>query len=246
MNFLGVRIDELNRDEALKKIGGFLEQYKIFTPNPEMLVKAQKDEYFRKVLNAGDLNICDGAGISLFTGIKRITGVDFMLDICALCEAQNKSVFLLGSGRGEVVEKTAENLQKKYPNLKIVEFDQGPKIVENSDGGLRYVAEGENTIVLDKINEARPDIVFVAFGMGKQEKWIYENLEKMPSVKVAMGVGGSFDYLAGSAKRAPKFMRSIGLEWVFRLVREPKRFVRIFNATVVFSVLFLKSKFKDN
>ena len=85
--------------------------------------------------------------------------------------------------------------------------------------------------------------MFVAFGMGKQEKWIYENLSKMPSVKIAMGVGGSFDFISGKVKRAPLFLLRLGLEWMYRLVQEPRRFKRILNATVKFTYLVLKSKF---
>ena len=90
--------------------------------------------------------------------------------------------------------------------------------------------------------ESEPDILFVAFGMGKQEKWIYENLAKMPSVRIAMGVGGAFDYISGNVSRAPRLLRKFGLEWVYRLFKEPRRIGRIFNATIKFiSYVFRKS-----
>lgn len=233
---LGVKIDDLNIESALSKARDFLystNQNKIFTPNPEMLVKAQKDEYFKKVLNSGDLNLCDGFGLSMVAKIKRITGVDFMLELCALAEKENKSIYLLGSGSDEIAKQCAEALNKKFVHLKIAGFDRGPMIEENS----MSTAENEQTI--NKINAANPEILFVAFGMGKQEKWIYENLAKMPSVKVAMGVGGSFDYIAGTVPRAPLFLRKIGLEWMYRLARQPKRAKRIFNATFKFVYLIL-------
>ncbi len=247
---LGIKIDVVSLAEAREKVQEFLNsssQNTIFTPNPEMLVKAQKDEYFRYSLNESDLNLCDGRGIQFVSKqkIERITGVDFMLEICKIAEMENRTVYLLGSGSDEVVKKTAENLQQKFPSLKIVGWSRGPVIKEtsvsiqqyNNTPGLIMDAE-ENAKILENINQAQPDILFVAFGMGKQEKWIVENLAKVSSVKIAMGVGGAFDYIGGSVKRAPLLLRKIGLEWLYRLVKQPKRIARIWNATVKFLWLF--------
>lgn len=234
---LGVRINKIKLEEARQKVRVFLNspgQYKIFTPNPEFLVKASNDEYFKYTLNTSDLSLCDGRGIQFVSKAKldRIPGVDFMLEICSIAEEEKKSVYLLGSGSDEVVKKTAENLMKLFPNLSIGGWGKGELIDENkiSDGDVKV------------INAVQPDILFVAFGMGKQEKWIMENLEKMPSVKIAMGVGGAFDYISGSVKRAPLLMRKIGLEWLYRLIKQPKRIVRIWNATFKFLLLNLKHK----
>lgn len=252
---LGVRVDNLTQEEARQKVRAFLsdgKQHKIFTPNPEMLVKAQKDEYFKKVLNEGDLNLCDGFGLSLFSGAPRITGVDFMLELCALAEEQGRSVYLLGSGSDEVVKKTAEELTKKFPNLKITGYDKGPIIDENVKFQMPN-SKSNNNVTMESPTASRDpdlgsgqfnnvDILFVAFGMGKQEKWIYENLSEMPGVKIAMGVGGAFDYISGAVPRAPGFMRAFGLEWMYRLIRQPRRIKRIINATVKFVYLILKEK----
>jgi len=232
---LGVRIDMSARKEALTKVSDFLHgstQRKIFTPNPEMLVEANRDVggSFREILNTGDLNICDGRGIQLVAGggIERIPGTDFMLDICGLAEKEGKSVYLLGSGDDEVVRETTEELQKQFPKLCIVGYHKGPEITNGQ------VHSEDNKQVLSSIQEVGPDILFVAFGHKKQEVWIHENLSKVPSVKVAMGVGGAFDFIAGKISRAPQWMQKIGLEWVYRLLREPWRIKRIWNATVVF------------
>lgn len=235
---LGVRIDAVTRKKALEKVAEFLDskkQHKIFTPNPEMLVDARKDNYFREVLNSGDLNICDGSGLVLASRgrLKKIAGVDFMLDICQLAREKNKSVYLLGSGDEEVVKRAAGELKKRFDNLKVCGFNKGPKIERLEDYKIEYDETGNGDILYDIIMQA-PDILFVGFGHGKQEKWIYENLAQMPSVKVAMGVGGSFDFLAGKATRAPKFMRWLGLEWLWRLILEPWRIGRIFKATIIF------------
>lgn len=256
MKVLDVRVDELSLNDAREKVSEFLlsqHQHTIFTPNPEMLVKAKKDEYFKQVLNAGEMNLCDGMGLWLAMrfkksknqeikkSIERVTGVDFMLEICSVAERQGKSVFLLGSGSEEIVRKTGDELKRLFPNLKIAGVDKGP-VIEESQKARKLesnVSELENETLINKINSSKPEILFVAFGMGKQEKWIYENLAKMPSIKVAMVVGGAFDYVSGNVPRAPLLLRKIGLEWMYRLIKQPKRFGRIFNATIKFVLLII-------
>jgi N-acetylglucosaminyldiphosphoundecaprenol N-acetyl-beta-D-mannosaminyltransferase len=251
-NLLGVRFDICTQDQVLGWVESVLVQDKIgkklFTPNPEMLVKAQSDEHFREILNQSDLNICDGRGTELVlklrsTKVTRYTGVDCLLDTCALAERLGKSIYLLGSGGEGVVGKTAETLQKKFPNLKIVGCNKGPQIRENNLQTLDFDRE-ENTKILQEISLKQSDILFVAFGMGKQEKWISEFLPQLTGVKLALGVGGAFDYIAGVIPRAPGWMRWIGLEWLYRLWQEPARWPRIWRATVVFWWLVLKNKLK--
>jgi len=240
MIVLGVKIDNYSKTEVLEKVTEFLysnKQYKIFTPNPEMLVDAQKDEYFKTVLNDGDLNVCDGFGLQLASGAKRYPGIDLMQDICALAEKNNKSVYLLGSGSENVIKKTADQLKNKYPNLKIVGTHPGNNITteqfNNETIKLKYDEQDNNDLIAE-ISLSSPDILFVAFGHGKQEKWITENLKDLPSVRIAMGVGGAFDYISGNVKRAPLFLRQIGLEWLYRLIKQPQRIIRIYKATIVF------------
>lgn len=242
---LNVRIDCESLETALGKVLDFLVsgQHKIYTPNPEMLVKSRQDKYFSDVLNAGDLNLCDGFGLSVFAKTQRLPGVDFMVEICRLASEQGKSVYLLGSESEEVARKAAEELRKRFSTLKIVGFDRGPDIHESKEGRKLCVDELNNQTAIGRINEVNPEILFVAFGMGKQEKWIHEYLSKLPSVKIAMGVGGAFDYIAGMVLRAPLFLRKIGLEWLYRLIRQPSRLRRIWNATAVFTYHALKEKY---
>lgn len=244
MDLLGIRIDEVSLPQALEKVRVFLaqkEQKMIFTPNPEMVVEAQKDSYFKEILNKADLNICDGKGIQLVAKekIHRIPGVDFLQDLCALAEKESKSIYLLGSGSEEVVQKCQEKLSVQFPHLKIAGGHPGIQIFpqKNEPSRIDYNQE-QNDALLEHIILAAPDILFVGFGHGKQEKWIYENLPSLPSVKVAMGVGGSFDYISGKIRRAPKMVQRAGLEWVWRLLRQPSRFFRIWNATVRFLFLY--------
>jgi len=237
---LGVRVDALSKTEILERVVLFLrsdKSHKIYTPNPEMLVKAHKDPVFKDVLNGSDINLCDGFGLSLFSGAPRFSGVDFMLELCAIAEKEGRSIYLLGSGSNFVISKTIDKLREKFPKINIAGFDEGPDVDESKIG-----INSEEDETTHKIIKASPDILFVAFGMGKQEKWIDKNLRKIPSVKIAVGVGGSFDFISGLVQRAPCSMRKIGLEWLYRLYKQPKRFFRIVNAVLVFSILAIKEK----
>lgn len=241
MKLLDVRIDTVTKDEALERAASFLsdeQQHTIFTPNPEMLVKAASDSYFKEVLNGASLSLCDGKGIQLFAPEKvtRISGVDFMLELCRIAEERGSSIFLLGSGSEAVVAKVKENLLKQFPKLKIVGALPGPEIAERQN----RIEIKNNVVVIDIMRREQPSIIFVAFGMGKQEKWIHENLAQLPSVKIAMGVGGAFDFISGIVPRAPLLLRKLGLEWAYRLVRQPQRIGRIWNATVKFVYYVLR------
>ncbi len=185
----------------------------IFTPNPEFIVLAQEDKEFKDTLNLSDLNIPDGAGLKLTGEIKnQTTGVDLMEKLCELAAKKNWTVGLLGGKEG-VAKKTAEVLTKRYPGLHVIPAKAGIQIDETGSP----IGPGTTNAWTDKV-----DILFVAFGQGKQEKWIYRNRSKVSS-KVMMGVGGSFDYIGGFAVRAPKWIRALGLEWFFRLLMQPRR-----------------------
>jgi len=244
MKILGVRIDNLSLSEILNKVESFLsdnKQHYIVTSNPEFLVKAQKDEEFKNILNQADLSIPDGVGLvlaSLLLGERikeRIAGVDLMEAICKKAVQKKWPVFLFGAGPG-VAEKTGGKLAKKYLGLQITGIHSPYFGFENDIQ--------ENQKIIGLINKSKTDVLFVALGAPKQEKWIYENLKRIPSVKLAIGVGGSFDFISGNVKRAPKLIRDLGLEWLWRLILQPWRIKRIFNAVVVFPLLVLKEKLK--
>jgi len=241
IDILGVKIDKKNFNKILAEVRGFLadnRQHYIVTPNPEFVVAAQKDDEFKWILNAADIAIPDGVGLlfaSWFFGRpiwRRITGVDFTWHLCQLAEETDQKIYLLG-GLSGVAEKTKAKILKQFPKLKIVGADWG--------GEFRQLAENTPRII-DDINQKQPDILLVAFGPVIQEKWIAKNLAKMPSVNVAMGVGGTFDYIAGAEKYAPRIIRRLGLEWLYRLFTQPRRARRIFNAFVVFVYLVIKYK----
>ncbi len=241
MKVLEVRIDEVTMDEARARVAGFLQEkklHKIFTPNPEMLVAATKNPKFCSVLNTADLSLCDGKGVELFSRgkLKRIPGVDFMVEILSLAERENQSVFLLGSAETKVVKKLFDHIQEKFPKLRVAGMHPGAHFVIHK-GDIVYRSKEEEEInrkVLEDIEMSKADIVFVAFGHEKQEIWIDEYAHDLKTVKIAMGVGGAFEYLSGAVSRAPQWLRIAGFEWLYRVCTQPKRIGRIFVATILF------------
>jgi len=242
---LGVRVDCTHLDEVLKKVNSWIADSRgkryIVTPNPEMIVEAQKDEEFKQALNGADIAIADGMGLvwalrwlnrKQRRKIKRLTGIKVMEGLCRMADRKNWKVFLLGGGMGVAVQASVK-LKKAYQNLQIMGW-AGPQNIEKAD-------EGEKKKLIKKINEYRPDLLFVAYGHGKQEKWIAENLDKL-KVRTAMGIGGAFDYIVKPRLRAPKVMREIGLEWLWRLIMQPWRIKRQL-ALVRFGWLMLRNYF---
>lgn len=262
MNILGVNISEISKEQATERLAEFLidgRQHLIFTPNPEMLVEAEHDWFFKQALNQADLAMADGFGLVLAAKylyhqpLSRLTGMDLLEEICKVAIAEHRSVFLLGGERG-VAEKAAEKLTIRHPDLRIVGAEHGIKLTCagcQNKGALRETkylvgmdmdAE-DNQLLLERLRAAKPDILLVAFGHGKQEKWLAEYLPQLPSVKIGMGVGGAFDFLAGRVSRAPRWLRQLGLEWLWRWSRQPiYRTHRIWRAVITFS--FLARDFK--
>jgi len=230
ISICSIPIDVISQKEATERCRRFLHdgaQHHVVTVNPEFVVEAQKHRAFREVLQKSDLALPDGAGVvyaARFLGYavpERVCGTDFLIDLCALAERERVGVFFLG-GRHGVAEKTARAMLRRFPRLHVSGWSE-------SD----WRADG-------LIEATKPAILFVAFGAPKQELWIAEHLKKLPSVKIAMGIGGAFDYLSGVIKRAPKVVRRAGLEWFWRLVRQPRRSLRALRATVLFPYVVLR------
>lgn len=211
---LGVKIDDISLAEVVATVEKWIHdggKHFIVTPNPEFLVKAQKDEEFKDILNGADLAIPDGIGLK-FAGVKnRVSGVDLMEKLIAVSAKNGFVVSFLG-GREGVAERMVERLRRLYQNISVAFASDGGFVDNNGNSNTKY-----------KIPNT--DILFVAFGPPKQEKWIAKNLKNLP-VNVVMGVGGAFDYLSGRTPRATVWMRNIGLEWLFRLINEPWRIKR--------------------
>lgn len=231
---LGVKIDNVDFKEALAKIQAFLmvdELHMVATVNPEFILTAHRDEPFKQILNNSDLNVPDGVGIKFaawFLGQKideRITGVDLTWEICKIASEKGYSVFFLGAAEG-VAEIVANRIRLLNPDLKIAGTYSGTPDEEG---------------IVNRINSTNADILLVAYGAPKQEKFIADNKMAL-KVKLAMGVGGTFDYIAGIVPYAPIFMRKLGLEWLYRLFTQPKRWKRILNAAIVFPWMVFVSK----
>lgn len=238
VNILGVSVSDISKSEALAQVKNFLaspHQHYIVTPNPEIALKAAADHALRRILNHADLALPDGFGLKIAAVIlgqklhHRVTGVDFMHLVAVLAEAEQWPVFLLGGLNEKIAEQAAWHLRYRYKKLKIVGYASGG-VVEFRHG--RWQTSDAKLIA--RINQSRAKIIFVGFGCPKQEKWIFQNLDKLPLVKLAMTVGGALDFLAGERKRAVYVVRRLGLEWLWRLIIEPSRFKRIWNATAVF------------
>ncbi len=219
---LGVRVDSVNYDQALSIIEGFIvsgNPHQVVTVNPEFIVAAQSDDDFRRILNASSLSLPDGVGLlwaARFLGHplqQRVTGTDTVQRLAALAARRGYSLFLLGAAPGVAVE-TAARLCEAYPGVTIVGTHAGSP------------APAEEDEIVHMIQRAEPDILFVAYGAPQQDKWIARNLERL-GVPVAMGVGGAFDFISGRAKRAPRWLQRVGLEWLHRLWHEPWRWRRM-------------------
>lgn len=244
VDILGVRIDVLNMDQAVKRIEEWIEagkgKYYVVTPNPEFIMAAQRDEEFRKILNNADMAVPDSTRLGWASKVfgernwlkkillgplflfpskqliqfDTVPGVDLMKELCRVASEKSFTVGFLGGSDG-VAKKTAECLIKRYPKLKVGFADDGG-VVDNEGNVLSSMYYGKKEEI---------DILFVAFGQVKQEKWIAKNLNLIP-VKVAMGVGGSFDEISGKVPRIPDWIYHLGFKWLARLVIQPWRIKR--------------------
>jgi N-acetylglucosaminyldiphosphoundecaprenol N-acetyl-beta-D-mannosaminyltransferase len=236
---LGVGIDKVNMDEAAGILAEYLEMdmcSMVFTPNSEILLDAVKYRDLEGILNSGQLVVPDGIGVviaSRFYGTpvkERVAGYDLMLRLMGTADSQGRSVYLLGGKEG-VAEEAAIKLTERYGGLRIAGTRNG------------YFGEDEEQKIVEDINSRKVDILLVALGAPKQERFIYKHKEEL-KVKIAMGVGGSLDVLAGIAKRAPIFYQKAGLEWFYRLIKEPKRIMRIMRLPKFLALAFIDAKFR--
>ncbi len=230
---LDVNFDTYTMEEAVDKALAFLESsehHMVVTPNPEMVMLAREDKEFCEILNKADLCIPDGIGVvyaSKLNKVKiteRVGGCDFTQNIFK--KAKDKKVYILGAGEN-VAEMAKENINKTYDGIEVIGVHNG------------FFNEDEEKIILEEIRSLKPDILLVGLGMGKQEKWIY-NHKDLP-IKLAIGVGGTIDVLAGHVKRAPKIFIKLNLEWLYRALKQPKRLWRTLKLPL-FVLVVLKKK----
>lgn len=233
LNILGVGVDTCTMDSAVDFLVSATETEgltSVYTPNSEIILHAYKNPDYCKVLNRGSLITADGIGVVYASKIlgqplpERVSGFDLANKLLEKVAPLGKTLYLFG-GKPGVAERAAEKIVSLYPGINIVGISDG-----------YFDAEKEQAIIAD-INEKSPDILFVCLGFPKQECWI--DAHKDLNAKVAMGIGGSLDVFAGEVKRAPEFFQRCGLEWFYRLIKQPSRFVRMlalpkFGLTVLF------------
>lgn len=243
IKIMGIKIDKITMEGALNRVEEFLngEATKtIYTPNTEIIMNAQKDNKFKQVLNEGDLVVPDGIGLIYASRIKkhplpeRVTGFDISMGIINIAHTRGLRLFLLGGEEG-VADIAAKKIKDNYDNILIAGTNNG--YFKGVHTG--YESHKEEMDIIDKINDGDTDILFVGLGAEKQEKWIHKNKDKL-KCKIIIGNGGTIDVLAGKVKRAPDIYQRLGLEWLYRLVKEPKRLKRqtvlpLFMLKILFS-----------
>lgn len=237
IKILGVPIDNVTLDDVAVITKNLIEESNktckmIFAPNVEFIMTAQKDKTFFDILQASGLSTPDSIGIMIGAKLQkkkfkqRIPGQAYFRKIIETGEKEGWTFYLLG-GSQDVIEKTKKNIENLYPKVKIVGYHNG------------YLDENTEKEVINEINMLKPNVLFVAMGAPKQEKWIYNHKDVL-KVDVATGQGGTFDYEAGRIKRAPVFIQKIGIEWLWRLMKEPKRIIRMRVLPVYLLKLFFK------
>lgn len=219
---LGSLVDKVNQKEALERIEEFIESrepHHVITANAEIIYTGVENKSLSRTLNKADLVTADGFGVlwaSKFLNDpieERVTGIDLVDAICKHGQEKGWKLYFLGAAPG-IAEKAVLKILEIYPESKVVGYENG------------YFTEEEEPRIIENIKKAGPDILFVALGAPKQEFWIRKNLKEL-NVPVCIGVGGSLDVLAGNVTRAPKWMQKHGLEWLYRLYKEPKRWRRM-------------------
>ena len=227
VNLLGIDIDKYTFDEAIEYAKS--KKGQVVTINPEMIDYAAKNAVFASIIKNAELVIPDGIGVQLGLkilghNIKRIPGIEFAKRLIA--ELEGRPVALIGA-KPNVIQKAVENLKNEYPNLNLVYVHDG--YFEDTDK------------ILDEVCAKEPELVLAALGSPKQEEFIYR-LKKMLPDALMIGVGGSFDVWSGEVERAPQIYQKLWLEWLYRTLKEPKRFKRIFPALPLFVLKVLKEK----
>ncbi len=247
---LGVGVDRVDRAAALRRMCGLIEAGRaeraagrpsplaqVVTANSEIIMAASQDAEMGRILAAASLVVADGAGVvwaARLLGkplLERVAGIDLTREVLKACAVNHWRPFLLGAAPG-VAEAALADLQKDIPALEAAGWRHG------------YFSLPEDEAVVEAINAARADLLLVGLGAPRQEKWIAAHRDKL-QVPVAVGVGGSFDIWAGRMARAPRWMREIGLEWAYRLLRQPQRIGRM-SVLPRFAARILWTKWKGD
>lgn len=225
----GLNVDSFNFEDAIKYANTISGQ--VITINPEMINNAVNNPQFAKIINEAELVIPDGIGVEiglkiLGNNVRRIAGIEFSRKMIDVFAEEGKSIGLIGA-KPEIIEKAVANIKAETPDVNIVYIQDG------------YFKDEEK--VLDDIKQKQPKLLLAALGSPKQEEFIYKVKSLLPNT-LMIGVGGSFDVWSGVVQRAPEIYQKLGLEWLYRTVKEPKRFKRIFPTLPLFVLKVLREK----
>lgn len=238
VRILGIDIDNIDIDEAGNITKDLIENSNkscklVVAPNTEFIMMAQKDKEFYDILRSADLATPDSVGVMIGGKLQkkpfkqRIPGQTYFRKILEVGEKEGWTFYLLG-GEGDVPKLTVEHIKKDYPNLKIVGYHEG------------FFNEDSEETVIKEINSLKPNVLFVAMGAPLQEKWMAKHKNEL-QVDISAGQGGTFDYESGKIKRAPKIAQKLGVEWLWRLILQPKRIKRMIVLPVyLFKIVFTK------
>ncbi len=221
VTILGVHIDKITAKDALVKAEEMVRTTgvsMIFTPNPEIVMAGYQDPSFRDILNQADLCTPDGIGVVYASRMiknpvpERVAGFDLTCGLLKSIAKTGEGVFLFGAKPG-VAEKAKKKLEETYPGLSVVGCRDG------------YFKPEDEPEIIEQINQSGAKLLLVCLGAPKQEKWIYQNRDKL-TVNLCMGVGGALDVFAGEVKRAPEIFIKCNLEWLYRFLKQPSRLGR--------------------
>ena len=237
IDILGVLVDHVDMNEAVNRCHTMLQDndpHAVFTPNSEIIMATYQDADFCRILNSGDLIVADGIGVVYASKIlkaplpERVAGFDLASKLIEQASDGKHSLYFFG-GKPGVAELAIEKLTEKYPNLSVVGCSDG------------YFDEAKEKMIIDDIRAKSPDILFVCLGAPKQEKWIAAHKNEL-GAKLILGVGGSLDVWAGTVERAPEAYQKAGLEWFYRLKKQPSRFFRMLALPKFGFTVLLKGK----
>jgi N-acetylglucosaminyldiphosphoundecaprenol N-acetyl-beta-D-mannosaminyltransferase len=221
LQILGSRVDSVGMEEAQQRIAQLLTERRfaqVITFGSEMAMLARRDAAYRDAVNAADLVVPDTVGVVIAARLlgqpvrERVAGIELIESVCAACAHNGTRIFLLGGAEG-VAQQAGNALVQRHPGLQVAGTRDG------------YFSEAEDASVIEQIKSSGAQLVFVALGFPKQELWVRAHAAELGAV-VCIGIGGSLDVISGRLQRAPAVMRTLGLEWLYRLVKEPQRLRR--------------------
>ncbi len=235
VDILGVPFINTTRAEFVQLLATRIQSREktfVVTANPEIVMKAVEEDGYRKLIDQATYITADGIGVVKAAGMlghplpERVTGYDTMIDLLDLGDKQQWKIYLLGAQQ-ETLEKAVSNINENYPQIQIV-------------GAHNGFFDWESNEIQSEIQQSQPDLIFVALGVPRQEKWIADNLHLFEK-GIFIGVGGSFDVIAGTVQRAPEIWQKVNLEWLYRLLKQPSRFGRMMSLPK-FAIRILKEK----